>query len=404
MHARICLVRQCPRLSAAAEGVCWWHRWIARGGERLADPRVVGEGFEAWWPVALDRLCDLEAMIERMEAVGVRLTRTHDQRNLAMAEIAGIEEEALPWLVSRVLTRWRSDTGAAGWRFPPDGWLHAAVVAEFQLRLRKYPLRLRGRRESGSGDVNDIGRYARDSARWCDYLARSTEDAARPIPKPFAALTVAREVNPEHMQLLEAQEELNRAVFLRHAEVLEAHKHQEGTSGIARLFGDPDLNSCLDGVVVFHQIHKGEKGSPEQNARADWSLAQHLALREGQYASYSHVRSATAGRRWLASLDRPPQWLNEMSPDAEEEGVRLELAPRRGVYLDKATSELIDRHFAEEDEVVLPSGTWKVVRHCDVVQSDSHRSDLQFGAHRSHNILMVEVDPAEIPAGTPIVP
>ena len=393
---RVCVVSRCSRLSRQGEATCWRHRLRIDGDVMLDDPlATAADDFDRWWPVARSRIEDLHRVADD---AGAR----RPVKQAAMVEFEAIRMRAFAPAIRSELAGWQASHGAPGWWLPPDGWMADRLREAYpQLRTPESAALPPTNRHSLGG----LARYASTYGRYLDYVVRDDIEKRSPTQRPFAPITEPREVNAEHVELLQAQERRNLAVYRRYVEVLNAYKREEVQPGLMELF-DPARSGVdavvPDGVVVYHQIRGVDDRGRTSAPLARWALRQHLALRPGQFVRYAHVRSATTKRWYFESLDPiPPRWLNDGY--IEEDGLRLELAPRRGVYIAQAAGEAAHISTSHENELILPPGVWKVVGHRDVVQRNSRRDHWDTSTpERSHNILMVEVDPTEVPDGTQV--
>lgn len=182
--------------------------------------------------------------------------------------------------------------------------------------------------------------------------------------------------------------------------MIHAYKHHERPPEIQDVFDDPEASLDLeDGLVVYHQEMRPYVGTSEFSRLslwdqwAQWSFDQHQSLQVGDVVRYEHVRSATTKIWWFGSvLGREPHWLNK---EGEEDGLRLELSPKRGLFLSKRSKPVVDSHLMGENELILPGDTWwQVVGVGDVVQANSRSGDYSSN-ERLRGIQMVEVNPED---------
>ena len=210
-------------------------------------------------------------------------------------------------------------------------------------------------------------------------------------------MTERRLVSAKGQKALEQQEIANAAVIERHKSVIRAYKQHERPPAIQNVFDDPEASLDIeDGTVVYHQVRRPDGGTSEfsrlglSDQLAQWAFEQHQSLQIGDIVRYEHTRSATTKIWWFGTLGGEPRWLNK---DVEENGLRLELAPKRGLFLSQKSKPVVDSHLMGENELLLPGDTWwRVVGIGDVVQADSREGDYNSN-ERLRGIQMVEVDP-----------
>ena len=273
---------------------------------------------------------------------------------------------------------WRRVSKRPAWRLPPDGWLFAQWDKEFpELKLTKWS----SPPEMESGQLHSMG-----MSRWMDHYARQLQAIQQRTEAPFRPVDEHRAVDESSIAKLRRQQQSNLPVFARHAKAIVNHKTGHGSSGMVRVFTDPDVElEVPPGTVVYHQIGSRVTGPP--------ALAMHLDLEVGDVVQYNHIRCATTKIWWFSSLHAKPRWLNE---DGDETGLRLELAPLRGVYIDEEARAVVDVHLLSENELILPAGSfWEVVGIADVVQSDSRGPRID-SFERLRAIQMREITPSQI--------
>lgn len=390
MDGRICLVEQCTRSTEKA--LCRYHEWTAKSrlrawlaGEEQFDPLTTHDlDISGWWVASQARMRKLETIWN-----GDQWRRSN---RTAYREINEIRLYAAAQLVEPLVSQWRSQHDHRAWRVPPDGWLATTMVDQYPfMQLEKISITPRD-----DGDLFPVLSFE----NWVDSVARKKQEVKSPTPRPFAPVTQRRLVNAEAMKTLEQQEIANASVIERHKSVIHAYKHHERPSAIQDVFDDPEARLDIeDGLVVYHQEMRPYVGTSEFSRLglwdqwALWSFEQHQSLQVGDVVRYEHVRSATTKIWWFGTLGGEPRWLNK---EVEENGLRLELAPKRGLFLSERSKPVVDSHLMGENEVILPGDTWwKVVGIGDVVQANSR--DGGYGSHeRLRGIQMVEVDPESV--------
>lgn len=390
MDGRICLVEQCTR--STEETRCRYHDWTAKSrlrawlaGEEHFDPLTTHDmDISSWWVASQQRMRKLESI--RNGDQWSRSNRT------AYREINEIRLYAAAQLVEPLVSQWRSQSGHRAWRLPPDGWLAKTMIEQYPfMQLEKISIMPRD-----DGELFPVLSFE----NWVDTVARKNQELKSLTPSPFAPVTQRRHVDAEAMSTLERQEVANAAVIERHKAVIHAYKHHERPPEIQNVFDDPEANVDIeDGIVVYHQEMRPYVGTSEFSRMGlwdqigQWSFEQHQSLQIGDVVRYEHARSATTKIWWFGSvLGGEPHWLNK---EGEENGLRLELAPKRGLFLSERSKPVVKSHLMGENELILPGDTWwKVVGIGDVVQSDSRDGDYR-SHERLRGIQMVEVNPED---------
>lgn len=390
LDSRICLVAACPRLTD--DTVCWYHHWANNGSLRglLArdeqfDPLATHKfEFSEWVQRSQERVIKLEEFSHKDP-----WTRQNRQ---AIRELNEIRLFTSSQLIEPLVARWQAQHGVSGWRLPPDGWLGETMIAEFpELDLDQISMVPRD-----MGPVLQVYSFE----QWADFMARKNQEAKSPTPEPFAPVTQRRVVNKAIVDGLRRQEECNANVISRHKDALHAYKHHEQRGTLAEVFDDPDVELDVDpDVVVFHQMRKPWMNSSgfstwdRRDRLAAWAFEQHLLLSPGDIVRYEHVRSSTTKLWWFGSIHPNPHWLNSAG---EEDGIRLELAPKRGLFLSDKSQGVLETHLGHENELLLPGDTWwEVVGIRDVVQADSRLGEYQSN-ERLRAIQMKEIEPYDV--------
>ncbi|MCF2571111.1 hypothetical protein [Brevibacterium sp. UCMA 11754] len=390
MDGRICLVELCIRSTEKTR--CRFHDWAAKSrlrawlaGEEHFDPLTTHDmDISGWWVASQKRMRKLESI--RSGDMWSRSSRA------AHREINEIRLYAASQLVEPLISQWRSQKGHSAWRLPPDGWLAETMIEQ-------YPYM---QLDEVSGVPRDDGDLfpVLSFESWIDSVARQQQEMKSPTPAPFTPVTRRRRVDDDARNLLDEQEIANAGVIERHKSVIHAYKHHERPPEIQDVFDDPEANLDLeDGLVVYHQEMRPCVGTSELSRLslwdqwARWSFDQHQNLQVGDVVRYEHARSATTKTWWFGSvLGRDPHWLNK---EGEENGLRLELAPKRGLFLSERSEPVVKSHLMGENELILPGDTWwQVVGVGDVVQANSRLGDYDSN-ERLRGIQMVEVNPED---------
>lgn len=377
MRNRICLVPGCSRLNWTAE-TCLTHR--LSGAATAQDPQSMSRTHPTsdWWDAALPRIEQLWR---------VRRTESRRRSDRARDELAALHARALPHLIDRAVRRWQHEYNAPGWRLPASRWLSTAVHELAPTMV-----------EPSTWTTLGVSAF--------EHEARRLLEESDPTPEPFAPVTSPRRgVHTTHHDALRAQERRNAPALRRHAQALSAWVGPSQSSGMNALFSDTDLDTSLpDGLVCFHMIAKrGQAGGVlgALQTWSDWAVDKHLRLQPGDIVRYRHVRGSTLRSYWFTSI-APACWLDTRTEPAW--ALRLELAPRQGLFIGTNTRSLISdgQDKRDEHEVVLPPNTfWRVVGHRDIVMDDS-RDDRWSDWHRVHTVQLIEI-PATETRGHPVV-
>lgn len=376
------------------ETLCGYHEWAAKSrlrawiaGEEHFDPLTTHDlDISGWWVESQSRMRKLETIWN-----GEQWSRSN---RTAYREMNEIRLYAAAQLVEPLVSQWRSQHGHRAWRLPPDGWLGKTMIEQYPfMQLEKITLVPRD-----DGPLPAV--FSSEFENWVDAQARKNQELKSPTPAPFAPVTQRRMVSATGMETLEQQESTNEAVIERHKSVIHAYKHDEHPPEIQNVFDDPEANLDIeDGTVVYHQMIRPSVGTSAFSRLglgdqwAQWSFGQHQSLQIGDIVRYEHVRSATTKIWWFGTLGGNPRWLND---DVEENGLRLELAPKRGLFLSQRSKPVVDSHLMGENELLLPGGTWwRVVGIGDVVQAESRGGEYSSN-ERLRGIQMVEVEPESV--------
>lgn len=399
---RICLAASgCVRLTTGS--VCLVHRWAPTIDDPLSEA-VQARGFAPWWEAVQLRLEQLDTADDRNWAT----RRASWRRDQAIEDEArALRELAREDLVEQAVRLWREQSGAPAWRLPPAGWIHTHLRKQFpSLRYEQGSVRIRQR--SLPNRTQDLLHTAFDMRALYDYVARAQLERKDPARPPFQPITERRMVDEDLLRRLEAQEVANLPALHRHKAVIQRFKRSV-TPDVQAVFDDPAIDSALDDqVVVYHQM-----GVRRETTRLDriqnQAFRAHLDLAVGDVVHYDHPRSSTLKVWWFGNLGNHPRpkWLHERQHGLDENGLRLELQPRRGIYIGPRTAQELDAGSGGELEVMLPAGTtWEVVGIRDVVQSDS-RDPARITSERMRAVQMVELapdDPRSSNARTMTVP
>lgn len=372
--------------------------------------------FAEWWPVAESRL---ERLATRDgELWDQRPTRrNHAQRDLLREERRYLLDAALPQLVGVYVEKWREENSAPFWRLPPDGWVFKQLTERLPA-LRETDRDLLCDREwERIFSEEQYGRPLPHSKieLIVAYLEREYQDAQHAIPWPFLQSVDRRPFRPVGLSLLEDQEQKNLEAMAPLAKII-AEQKRSTTGAVADVFASAGIDSSMpDSVVVYHQTGR-RRIRTRIDQVFDRFFAAHLELVPGDVVRYDHSRSATAKARWFNSLENPKQGatlkvLNDPVAPEDENGLRLELVPLRGVYIGTAAQQVlgISGSMHSEMEVILPAGTvWEVVGIVDAIyiqddDLDPTASRTLSAASRSRlrAVQMREIEKYEI-AGRPV--
>lgn len=420
-YGRVCLVDGCGRLSSdSGAALCKKHHDLSGIQDPLLTLQRPPGSVPGWKAIAGSRLAQLNHPVRSSFMVRGGHQRSA-RRWAAPNEKAWIEGLALPHAVAEVLSETHRN-GLPSWRVPDSVSLYQTIAQRWPALLApphgfgdEGP-RLEQKVAHGVHAVLHRADFAElkgtlTSARAIDWIARALMETESPTPPPFLPLTSPRTLNREHQQALEEQEAGNLPQLLQHADMVHRLKHARGRRLLTELFADDAIDDRVpEGVVVFHQIGKPQHLDDLRDRLAATALDRHLTLNEGDIVRYRHVMSATVNTRWHAGLgSESPRWLTE---GGAENAVRLELAPRRGIYVGPAVCDVINSHLGGERELVLPGDTiWRVEGIRDVAQPDVPERDqaryrigsMWTNAGRLRNILMSEIDEAELPTGCTII-
>lgn len=244
-------------------------------------------------------------------------------------------------------------------------------------------------------DHRHLGHGTYNPAVQIDVRARQEHERLYPTPLPFEPITHRRVRQEKQRRELELQEQQNMPQLLAYGEQIRQHKHHWDAEGLSELFAMEQVDDHVPpGTIAYHQIAHDDlkRGDGTGSVHNNWSLEQHMALMPGDYVHYRHIRSSTTRSWWLQIVSHRTSKLNDSKP---ETAIRLELAPKRGIYITHETMRSLDSHL-HEDELVLPADTyWRVVGIGDAVipTTDIDESSSQL---RLRAVQMAEIDPHEI--------
>lgn len=374
---RICLAPKCHR--SARRKVCWLH--LARGAFPGFDPLESDcSDWNRWWKNSQPRLAQLREILENFTPTQSRTL------SMAKAETIVLHNRILLHRIPAYVQQYRATRDDSFWRLPPDGWIWDAARTDFPEMVPIFQPFI------PTGDLRD---EVTNFPKYLDYLARHIQEHTSPTQHPFVPITRRRMRSIEHVKALAAQEETNLSAFHPHSNALHSLKHEGGTEGMSEVFDDPDIDTSLPSdLIVYHQIRQpADSPYPSLQSRYQrFSFDRHMQLKPGDTVAYTHVRSSTTKVRWFSSIASDPSWLNT---DGDENGLQLELHPRKGIFLSEASNKVIKSHLGSEEELVLPASTfWRVVAVSDVVQSDG-RFDYHQSSQRLRAVQMVEFNPAD---------
>lgn len=308
----------------------------------------------------------------------------------AHAEIRALLRMALPELVDGQVQRWQQETGTPSWRLPPEGRIYSSLRMTHPTLPLPNGYSAWGYVTPSSDDAADLA--APSPARFdaYDYLARQVLERRDPTPAPFQPVTQRRVDDVARRLELEARERANLDLYREHADIV-GKQRRCGTSQVEQLFADPRaLVDLPEGLVVYHQMaRRFEHGAKDRITNRAFEA--HMQLLPGDVVRYEHQRSSTLKVWWFSNINRRQRWLHEHA--GEEGALRLELVPRRGLYISAATAHDLDLGPMDERELILPAGSvWRVVGIRDVVFSDI-RDEKRVTSERIRAVLMVELDP-----------
>lgn len=417
---RICLEQGCDRLSSDVVVVCGKHADNCSvhvdALEVLQDP--VGQ-VPDWFEVTLARSSHLAAVLTSRPRWWKRKAYERRIRDAARTEYHYITALSIVHAVSAILDDAQQVHALSPWRMPPDGLIYKEMT-----RRQPHLLPALGLNDSFvlspvattalAAALQHFGLDVRvvscASIRTLDAIARALREHRNPTPPPFLPITHRRALCKEHASVLEYQEQRNLPYLPPHAPHLLAHKSHIRKLP-AHVFQDPNLDlSVPNGLVAYHQVGIPEKLESPRCRRLDRVVKRHLELAEGDVVRYRHTRSATLSTRWHPGLgyERP----NSLNTPSTENALRLELAPKRGLYFGEQASSLSGAIPIQERELVLPPHTtWRVIGIRDVIQPDHYEKsmppDLRIRSDdrddRLRAILMVEIDEHEIPPGDQVI-
>lgn len=228
-----------------------------------------------------------------------------------------------------------------------------------------------------------------------EVSVRKMVESKNQTPPPFDPLWKDRINSAEHEKVLVQQERLNKNAFGQHSGSVHDHLKNGGVD-LRPLFDAPgatcDLNPS-DGLLVWHQLSK-DRSQPV----SAWAYEEHQQLKEGQYVKYQHHRSATIRTWWLgtSSWTAPDIGSGKLDPV-----MRLELHPKRGMYLADVARTAVGSPVRPEGEIVLPPGFWKVVGVRDLAFNESRAGAVK--PKRCYTLLMEEVTEYEArKCGSPV--
>lgn len=373
---RLCLVIGCDRLGA--NGYCWRHRTTRATG--AVDPRELAIGAER----RAASLARLERLHEADQVCLKSRRRRGTFRQAVRREADALSVLLRAEIVAELVGEWQGHGGHPLWLLPPNGWLDAAVHD----RYPEIPVE-----RSRYGVLPHL-----------DSEARAWFDIKFPPEYPFKGVGHERRgVDAAALAAFSAQAAHN-VEYAAHR--LEPHlpaivqwvDHSVG-GGLDAVFSDRHVNTEVPGGTVVHHSLGRRSTAFQSNIRSNWAVVRHKALQAGTYVRYSHVRASTLKTWWFGSLGNSVvPWIEESTPDPD--ALRLELAPRRGLFVGGAMGSRWQSIRRNEMEVVLPPHTtWRVVGHRDVVIDDARGSSPD--RRRMHAIQMVEVESA--PPGVKVV-
>lgn len=274
------------------------------------------------------------------------------------------------------------------WRLPPDGW----ILRDLSGRNTVFS-HVALRPDARGLSANDLAHSIRNDADGYDYVARLLAEGSDPAPTPFQPITERRLEDEALVEALQSQERRNLEQFGRHAEALRAQK-QATASAMASVLSDPLLQLELPpDAILYHQIGRRRlsRERPEE-LRATRAFHMYAALTPGQVITFDHHLSTTTKVWWFGTLQNPPR------PDAlnvgraDEDALRLEMNPRRGLYIGELASTAIGANASAEREVIIPTGgLWEVVGVRDVVQPSVERDRLHLSRSRLRAVQLREI-------------
>lgn len=384
INSRVCLAPNCRRLvnSEAQNIACWWHTLLRSklpNDPYLEDIENTGE----WITLARPRMEQLEHIYA---AKGVkRRLASQASRELKILRFLG----ALS-MVPRTVEDWHEEAEHPKWRLPPAGWIYNRIAdCAPDLHIQSV---------YWAPDISILPDLYR-TPEALDALARHFHESAQPTKAPFWPITTPRSPDKTALSNLEAQEHNNLPTLIDYAASILDYKHDNNQGAAAKLLGVAGIDLDIPtGTVVFHQIVNPVEEEPSPRVRRSLhSFAQHQALTAGDHVRYNHIRASTVRAEWLSNLGLTWAEPVGLDDDDTETAIRLELAPRRGLYIGSSLCIMAKSHLSMEQEVVLPAGTiWEVVSVVDA----RHHLDWKYGEpvyRRLRTIQMRELGEQEVP-------
>lgn len=379
INGRVCLTEGCTRLLPADRSSCWRHYFTSAAAH--PDPLAPYYGdVDEWWEQTTPRRHKLEELRASASDLLVQ------QR--ARDELATIRSLMALQLVGRVAAAWREETCSPEWQLPPDGCILA--------RIQKSHPDIGLESKHPAPHTTGISEAVRMD-EFLDRAARMAHADDRPCSAPFRPITERRSTDEKSIAALSEQDRRNASVLGGHTNALHAAKHDNHRTALEAVFADPQADTMIpDGVVAFHQIENPLGMETLYSTEKDqWSFTRHMELTAGGVVRYDHARSATLNAEWLGNLGKTkgvPVGLNSGGPETM---LRLELAPRRGLYVGDLLCELAHSHLSAEQELLLPAGTyWEVAAIVDA----EHHVGWRHGCKdykRLRTIQMIEITPAD---------
>lgn len=383
----ICMAARCRRLTSRE--VCWLHTFVPQ--RRDFDPcsTVLSKSywdedeFHQWWQASqpyvrkLTSICDDHRFPEKSQ-----------RKRVAGYELSQVYRQAVYLTAERLAQTWRRETDSPEWRLPPDGWIYQRACIDYpQCQWDRIQPSLKGFPSDAT---------PQQAQPLFDFCARSNQARKHPSRPPFRPLTEERVIDQRVEQGLREQQSRNLRLLDDHHEAIFAHKQHADSSRMSEVFADSELDTSIpEATVVYHQIDRdNERYGLSKPNHFGWAFNQHINLAVGDVIRYDHFVSTTIKLWWFyGDGSAIPHWLNQ---DGEETAIRLEMAPKRGLFLDDQARHLMPSQVSNEDELVLPAGTyWEVVGIIDAIQSDA-RGESEGPTERLRAIQMVEIEADEV--------
>lgn len=301
------------------------------------------------------------------------------------ATVEALLRELVPLLVRDAVAAWRQRyPGVQPWLLPREEQLLHHV-------LELAPPAAQDRVQALAGYASE-GTYLLNSAR-------AWHDAEFPVAYPFQPSASPRRKNAD------LGHELDRTFTARIPTTLLPHIRawvfdHRATPDFEAALADPsltDLSTIQEKVVVYRQVnlYHSPDGTPRER-----SLTRAVSrLQHGDEVGFRHALSSGLNTYHYGTLGPMPPDLNEGFDSLQERCVKLEMAPKRGLYLPHRYTKDDARQLSEDELVLPPNSVWRVAGVRDLVLDQSREGSARY--YRQRVIQLVEVVDSSRGVGVP---